>query len=217
MRYLLVAAIVAGFGSVALADEPIDTHKNEDIHIDQKIVRPQMPKMLSDRQLIPPYSDDAKMGNVWVVAWVWADIDETGKVQRIKFIKRPGHDLDRIAIDWAMSREFTPALNQFGHPTRSLVHFEMEWPSYYWLMDLKYSARRLPTGADMSGFSVEGDGAPGSKANTPAEGSLSLLPPCAHQAGWVLDSVRPHVWRDCTKPDLSHANAAEPWYPAKNR
>jgi hypothetical protein len=92
----------------------------------------------------------------------------------------------------------------------------MEWPSYYWLMELKYSARRLPTGADMAGFSVEGDGAPGSTANTPAQGSLSQLPPCAHEAGWVLDSKRPHVWRDCSQPDLSHANAAEPWYGRKH-
>src|SRR3954470_16378753 len=101
MRNLLVVAASLGLYSQAVAEpnpnpKPIDTHKEETIHVDQKIVRPRMP-MLRDRGLIPPYSDEARMGNVWVISYVWLDIDETGTVQRVKFIKRPGHDLDQIA------------------------------------------------------------------------------------------------------------------------
>jgi hypothetical protein len=217
MRNLLVVAASLGLYSQAVADpKPIDTHKEETIHVDQKIVPIQMPKLISDPGRIPPYSDDAKMGNVWVRAWVWLDVDEDGTVQRVKFIKRPGYGLDPIAVDWALAQQFKPGMNQFGHPTHSLVYFPIEWPSYYWLTSVKYSARRLPGSADLTGFSVEGDGAPGGPANAPAQASMSKLPPCAHQAGWVFDSVRPHVTRDCSKPDLSHANAAERWYERKH-
>lgn len=215
MRNLLLVAASLGLYSQAVAEpNPIETHKEERIHVDQKIVPIQMTKLLSDPGRIPPYSDEAKMGNVWVRAWVWLDVDDTGKVQRVKFINRPGHDLDQIAIDWAMSREFFPAVNQWGHAVHSIVFLPIEWPSYYWLMSVKHSARRLPGPADLTGYAVEGDG--GGYAGYPAMKSMSKLPPCTQEAGWVFDSVRPHVTRDCSKPDLSHASAAEPWYDRKH-
>lgn len=204
MRNLVVAAMVMSVGSLALADPvPIETGKDEEIHIDQKIVRPQPPKLLDDRLAIPPYNEDIRTSNAWVVSYVWLDIDETGAVQRVKFIKRPHHGLDQTAIDWALARRFSPAMNQFGHPVSSLVHYEMEWPSYDWLIDLKHSVRRLPTNADMAGVDMAG------------EAYLSKMPPCAKDASWEFDSLKTHISRDCSKPDLSHANAAEPWYPRK--
>jgi hypothetical protein len=213
MRTTLVVAALFISGAVAAEPRPIDTGSEETIHIQQKITPIHMPRLISDPGLIPPYSDDAILGNVWVRAWVWLNIDASGTVQRVKFIKRPGYGLDPIAIDWALGLQFTPAVNQFGHNVESLVYLPLEWPSYEWLRAKKYSSRRLPGPADLTGFSVEGDGAPGI-ANSPARASMSKMPPCTLQAPLVLDGTPsiPHVNRDCSLPDLSHANAAELWY-----
>lgn len=207
MRMVMVSIVCAA--AIASAD-PI--HGEETIHVDQKITPVRMPRLLSDPDLVPPYSDDAILTNVWVRAWVWLDIDADGVVQAVKFIKHPGHGLDQIAIEFALSRQFAPAVNQFGHTVRSLAYLPVEWPSHDWLVEKKYSAKRRATAMDMTQISVDFTALGG----PPSQITRGKLPPCTLGAPLPLDKLRsssgiPLVYRDCSRPDLAHANAAEPW------
>jgi hypothetical protein len=204
MRCALVVAAVLAVAGEARGDEVI--------HIEQKITPIQMPRLLSDPARIPSYSDDAILSNAWVRAWVWLDIDADGVVQRVKFIKRPGHGLDQVAIDFALSREFAPAVNQFGHKVRAFAYMPIEWPSHSWLVEKKYSAKRLAGLTDMIQISVDFTAAGG----PPSQITRGQLPPCTLNAPLPLDKLQtasgiPLVYRDCSRPDLSHASAAEPW------
>jgi hypothetical protein len=205
MRASLVLAAVLGSGAMASADETI--------HIDQKITPFRMPRLLSDPDLIPAYSDDAILGNAWVRAWVWLDIDARGIVQRVKFIKRPGYGLDQTAVEFALSREFAPAVNQFGHEVASIAYMPIEWPSHAWLVEKKYSAKRLTGLADMIQISVDFSASGG----PPSQITRGKLPPCTLGGPLPLDKLQtasgiPLVYRDCSRPDLSHTSAAEPWF-----
>jgi TonB-like protein len=92
----------------------------------------------------PPYSDQAVERDAWAKAWLLLDISETGKVLRVKLVKRPGFDLDEIAVKEAMKLQFAPALDEHGKPMRTSVFWAMEWPSYGWLVEHAGSAQRLP-------------------------------------------------------------------------
>jgi len=210
MQSLVVLASLLGLCTIASADETI--------HIDQKITPVQMPRLLSDPALVPAYSDDAILGNVWVRAWVWLDIDADGVVQRVKFIKHPGHGLDPIAVEFALSREFAPAVNQFGHKVPSLAYMPIEWPSHAWLVEKRYSAKRLAGLTDLIQISVDFSASGG----PPSQITRGKLPPCALGAPLPLDKLEtasgiPLVYRDCSRPDLSHASAAEPWLTRHHR
>jgi len=195
MRVLLFAGVLC-LGTVAAA-EP-DEVPGEVIHIHQHVGVVQLPKLLDDAGLIPEYSDDAILTDAWTKAWLWLDIDDQGVVQRVKFLERPGHGLDQTAVDWALSRHFEPARNQFDHAVRSLAVFPVEWPSYYYLKSLKRSTRRLPVDADYAGYAVNGV----KTSHGP--------PPCAGTGPMALFAVHP-IYRDCSVPDLSHADASETW------
>jgi hypothetical protein len=80
-----------------------------------------------------PYSKQAMERDAWARAWLLLDIDETGRVTRLKMLKRPGFDLDQIAIDEAFKLKFEPALDAEGRPMRTYLLWDMEWPSAGWL------------------------------------------------------------------------------------
>lgn len=61
--------------------------------------------------------------DVWTRAWMLLDIDERGVVRQIKWLHRPGYDLEPIA----------------------LAH--VEWPSYWWLVTHQGLTTRLPDDA----------------------------------------------------------------------
>ena len=82
----------------------------------------------------PAYSDRAIESDRWAVAWMLLDIDETGKVQRVKFLKYPGLDLETIAVKEALKLQFEPAIAMDGKPQRSWIVWPIEWPSYWWLV-----------------------------------------------------------------------------------
>ena len=188
MRTALVLAI-AMVSSIAHAEVPVPvTVRGETIVIEDKapkVVAPQPNK--NYQRIAPRYSDIAIERDVWAKAWLVLALDERGTVTRVKLLKRPGYDLDQIAIDQAFKMKFAPAEDAFGRPMRSQLVWEIEWPSYGWMIAMEGLATRIPPGTN----SV----------------------PCAGSGPLHMDSVHP-VYRDCSVPDLAKA-AAVPWITAR--
>lgn len=142
-------------------------------------------------QATPPYSDRAILSDAWTKAWMLLDIDEHGTVDRIKFLNRPGYDLDDIAIAESFKLHFTPALDNYGKPMRSSIVWEIEWPSAWWLNAFVGTRSTMPK---IVGYPPERQ-----DAHVPCRGSGPLN----------MGSVRP-TYKDCSKPDLSKIRTA-PW------
>jgi hypothetical protein len=133
----------------------------------------------------PPYSDKAMLSDRWSLAWMLLDIDEAGKVTRVKFLRYPGQDLERIAVKTALRLRFDPALGADGKPVRSYVAWPIEWPSYWWLVKRTGLATGIPDTSHI---------------------------PCRGSGPLNLGSVHP-TYRDCSRPDWKLANT-EPWLTA---
>ena len=168
-------------------DAKIDRGEIIEIHDLPKKLPPVMPKLPHRRLAIPAYSDSMMEQDTWVKAWMLLDVDETGTVARAKFLDRPGHDLDQIAVDHVLGLKFSPALDGLRQPIRTLVIFPVEWPAYWWM------------NAVGSGFALR----------MPEAEQLVHIP-CAGSGPLNLDSVHP-VYRDCRRPNLSNLER-EPWY-----
>jgi Gram-negative bacterial TonB protein C-terminal len=138
-------------------------------------------------KIAPHYSDYAIEHDTWAKAYLLLDINARGSVERVKLLKHPGADLDKIAVDTALSLKFEPAQDDKGNAIGSQVIWPIEWPSYWWMVALEGLATRIPVTA---------------MAYVPCRGSGPLH----------LGSVHP-VYRDCTTFKLG-AIQAEPWIEA---
>ncbi|HEY4058376.1 MAG TPA: hypothetical protein VGM39_17305 [Kofleriaceae bacterium] len=186
MRSLLVVALVA---SAAHAD-PIDV-PGEVIVVHGNVPTVTAPAAKHYNPLkTPPYTDRAINSDAWTRAWMMLDVDETGTVVRVKFLKKPGYDLEPIAIAEAFKQRFSAALDEQGQPMRSRVVWSIEWPSVWWLDSIASPRSAMPM-----------VGSPPHRAddNVPCRGSGPLN----------LDMLHP-VYKDCSKPDLTKADSA-PW------
>jgi hypothetical protein len=157
----------------------------EVIDIHDHLNRQKAPVPVQDTRLVPEYSDRAATGNYWAKAWLLLEVDSDGTVIRIKFLKRPGYDLDRIAVETAFGLTFTPALDRRGRAVRSQVVYPIEWPSYWFLVQREGVVTRMPS--------------PEVIAHVKCIGSNPLN----------LDRVE-QVQRDCSRPDLTKADS-EAW------
>jgi hypothetical protein len=156
----------------------------------------QYAKPKADPLLIPPYSDAAALGDTWSRAWLLLDVNDHGVVDRLKFLKRPGHDLDDIAVKYAFDLRFDPARDGRGVPTRSYVVWPLEWPALGWLLSRQSLAIRLPQFPEV--------------VQAPHGIFVDMYPPCQGEQGLPLSSLYPML-RDCSVPDLSRGDASEPW------
>jgi hypothetical protein len=156
----------------------------ETIQVRGHYVPPVLPTPVKDPNILPRYSDKAALGDYWSKAWLLLDIDATGTVQRVKFLKHPGHDLDPIAVETALATRFSPARDLAGQPIGTQVVWPIEWPAYWWL--------------------VHGVG-----LTTYYNPDWGKRIGCLGSAPLNLDRVSPTL-RDCSKPDLTKA-ASEPW------
>lgn len=153
-------------------------------------------KPKTDPLRIPPYSDQAVLGNYWSKAWLLLDVDERGVVARVKFLQRPGHELDDIAVKYAFGMTFDPARDKHGVPVRSYIVWPLEWPSIGWLQLRQQPPTRLPSFPEV----VQTDHAI----------IFDMYPPCAEGQSLNL-SLAESVQRPCSVPDLSRMDASEPW------
>ena len=199
--------------------------------IDQKLPAPAVPPKPSSEhpQKSLPYSPQAMERDAWARAFLLLDIDETGHVTRLKLLKRPGFDLDQIAIDEAFKLQFEPALDAAGKPIRTYIIWNMEWPSWGWLVQGNGTAAGRPV--DYDGMYKYGR----LNAAIPAQdspiatfglssGFAQPLPqqvttplsrvPCAGSGPLNLDSQN-RAYRDCSTPDMSNVDGL-PWITREN-
>lgn len=164
---------------------------------------PAKPKSV-DRLAVPRYSEAAVMGDHWTRAWLMLDVDAHGVVMRAKFLKRPGYDLDDIALQHVFAMRFSPARDERGVAARSYVVWPVEWPSMTWLASRGLPPGRLPVFAAMTQFEYDG------KNRTTGGVVRDSYPACAGEGPMKLDDKVPML-RDCSVPNLAVADAREPW------
>lgn len=169
-------------------------------------VKAKLPK--SAPHVTPPYSDEAIVRDAWAKAWLLLDIDATGKVTRVKLVKRPGFGLDEIAVHEAMKLEFEPALDGDGKPMRSTLYWAMEWPSHDWLMAHQGTAKRMPT----ESYAIDPFNGFGALAPLFEDKSLAHVP-CLGSGPLNLDDLHP-TYRDCSRPNTEKAHYL-PWLDGK--
>jgi carboxypeptidase family protein len=177
-----------------------------------------LPKQkLDGPRLTPPYSDQAVERDAWAKAWLFLDVSETGKVLRVKLVKRPGFDLDEIAVKEAMKLTFEPALDENGKPMRTSIFWAIEWPAHGWLVEHFGSATRMP--AESSSMEIYPDAAElsigqirnGGRLSSSHATSRTAAKPktlsdvrCAGTGPVNLDSIdinNVSVLRDCSTPN----------------
>lgn len=184
MRSALALAVFLAATSAASAETP-RTLRGETIHVEGKAPPGTPPRpMKRYRAIAPHYSDYAIEHDTWTRAWLLLDIDTRGVVTRVKLLRRPGADLDQIAIDTALKMRFEPARDAGGAVVESKLLWTIEWPSWGWLIAHEGLATKIP--ASVQGVSCANSGEP-----------------------LNLDAVHP-VYRDCTLPDLTKVDAL-PW------
>ncbi len=179
-------------GRAAVLDGRVDSVAGEVIVIRGRVKPPVAPKPTNFSPLkAPPYSERAILSDAWTTAWLLLDIDERGKLLRFKFLKRPGYDLEQIALGEIRKLRFEPARDGSGRPMRSWLVWSIEWPSAWWLSMFVGTRSAMPK---IVGF--------------PPRRQDDHVP-CAGSGPMHLGSLHP-TYKDCSRPDLSKA-AAEPW------
>jgi hypothetical protein len=208
----------------------LDVDGGEVINIvDTKLPPPAVPpKPTNDNERTSlPYSPQAMERDAWARAYLLLDIDEHGIVTRLKLLKRPGFDLDQIAIDEAFKLKFEPARDGHGRPIRTYIVWDMEWPSWGWLVqgngttagralayDGMYKYNRALTAAPTFGpgpaTSVTFGNSGAFAAPLPIVGSQTVSRvPCAGSGPLNLD-LQNRAYRDCSRPDLTAVDSL-PW------
>ncbi|MBX3155414.1 MAG: carboxypeptidase regulatory-like domain-containing protein [Deltaproteobacteria bacterium] len=172
-----------------------------------------------------PYSTQAVLRDAWALAYVLLDVNEQGVVTRLKLLKRPGFDLDEIAIDAGFKLTFDPALDKDHKPMRTHILWKMEWPSWGWLVQTTGVASGRPPDHGMA-YRVRPQGS-GTRPNAASGGTTSWAQPLPVLPGMSLDRVpcagsgpldldlRNRAYRDCSTPDLSLAPSL-PWITRTN-
>jgi hypothetical protein len=196
--------LIIADAQTTVADVTLAIDIGEVIHVEDRLVAPVGPKPLADPGILPRYSDEAIVSDTWARAWILLDIDERGSVTRVKWLKRPGHDLDKIAIEAAIATKFEPARDQHDRPKHSLLVHLIEWPSYWWLVTSEGMANHRSYARNQS-------------VDSPINGSTGLAPrdpaaslPCYGSGPLNLDRAHP-VYKDCTPPPDPRKFDKEPW------
>jgi hypothetical protein len=184
--------------------------------VDRKLPAPAVkPKPTTDSRKSLPYSEEAVERDAWAKAWVLLDVNESGMVTRLKLLKAPGFDLDKIAIEEAFKLRFAPARDAAGRPMRTYVVWAMEWPSWGWLAQGNGTTGGKPNDTNaVHGWSMNHRERELATANW-ARPSAVAFPhalervPCAGSGPLNLD-LRNRAYRDCSGYDLGEADAL-PW------
>ena len=141
------------------------------------------------RLATPPYSERAILEDAWTRAWLLLEVDARGTVTRLKLLKRPGYDLEPLAIAEGFKLKFTPARDERGVAVATLILWPIEWPAQSWLFALQGQPTRMP------------------------EAHLVRHVPYKGSGPWRMKSVY-KGYRDCSRPDMSRLSR-EPWIEPK--
>lgn len=186
----------------------VDSSAGEVIVIREKLKAPVPAKPQHHQPLkAPPYSAKAITQDAWTRAFILLDIDETGAVTRLKWLKRPAYDLDAIALSEVKKVKFAPARDTSGKPIRSYLVWDIEWPSAWWLDKVMGTRAGLSSTERPRGATIP----PRSIADHPRPSPPQHLSvPCKGSGPWQMDSIH-KTYRDCSKADLRVA-AREAWF-----
>ena len=186
------ATVVIERGVSASLNSRLDDVIDEVIVIDDTRRPPVLPEPIkkSVRVAAPPYSNRAILEDAWTRAWLLLDVDARGKVTRLKLLKRPGYDLEPLAIAEGFKLLFSPARDENGRAVPAIILWPIEWPAQSWLYALQGQATRMPELR-----------------------SYAELVPCKGSGPWRMKSVY-KGYRDCSRPDLTRMSR-EPWIEPK--
>jgi hypothetical protein len=184
--------IVVG-DSPATVDGKVDSTEGETIVIKDRIRPPVPPKATNHKPMkAPPYSDKALLQDAWTKAWLLLDIDQTGKLLRMKWLKKPGYDLEQIAISEIKKLKFEPARDSSGRAIRAFIVWGIEWPSAWWLDKFVGTRSGMPP---LVGF--------------PPRRKDDYVP-CKGSGPWHMGSLH-KTYKDCSVPNLKDAAKAD-WF-----
>ena len=124
--YVFVEAKVKIIGQVASA---VQEGEYEAIEIRETLPPVVQPRSKIPLDTVPDYSGTAQDKNQWTRAWLLLDVNEAGKVRRLKLMNARGLDLDAIAIREAFKLEFEPARDRSNKNVPALVVWSWEWPA----------------------------------------------------------------------------------------
>jgi hypothetical protein len=133
----------AHLGGAVAESTQIDGGEAIDIH---ETSAPAVAAKAVDRFIrILPYSDAAIRDDEWARAWFTLDLDAAGNVLHVKWMRRPGHGLDPIALAAAFDQKFEPARDRAKRAVPSQLVWMFEWPSHKWLLaHHDYDLTRMP-------------------------------------------------------------------------
>lgn len=185
------ATIVIEAGTPASLTGRLDDVVDEVIVIDDSKTPAVMPVPIRKQVKLatPPYSERAILEDAWTRAWLLLEVDTRGNVTRLKMLKRPGYDLEPLAIAEGFKLKFTPARDEHGKAVATLILWPIEWPAQSWLFALQGQPTRMP------------------------EPRLVAAVPCKGAGPWRIKSVY-KGYRDCSRPDMSRLSK-EPWIEPK--
>lgn len=193
MRPIAVAVALSLLGSsLAAAGPEVRRLRPEVIDLEEPAPPVVPPKPRRFARKLPPYSDRAILTDAWTRAWLLLEVDEAGRVTRLKVLKAPGHDLDAIAVREAFDLRFAPARDALGQPMRVWIVWGFEWPAQSWVVALTGLATAMPPDV---GF--------------PPRPAYEFIP-CAGSGPMRLGSILYKGYRDCSRPDTSR-HAELPW------
>lgn len=198
---MLLTLVAVSLAAASARGEPRSGRQpGEVIVIDEKPPKPAVEAKAINfsARKTPPYSDEAIESDAWTRAWLLLDIDARGSVTRIKYLKRPGYQLDDIAARQVFRLRFEPARDRKGRPQRTWIVWGIEWPSYFWLVARLGVASGMPP---IVGFPPR---------------SMDAYVPCKGSGPMNLGSIHP-AYKDCSTPDLSGRHFRSlPWlYPRR--
>jgi hypothetical protein len=185
-------------GAAAVVDGELELGEGEVIQVRDLRPPPVLPKPRYDVRRAPKYSDEAILSDAWTKAWLLLDVSAAGEVTRLKVLKRPGFNLEPIALEAAFALSFEPARELDGRPVSTLIIYSIEWPSHGWMQKFMGTSLRLPE-VEINPFAPE----------LPALAKV----PCAGSGPWQFanNHLAAHLtYRDCSRPDLSRASSL-PW------
>lgn len=196
MRSLVIICLLAGVAAAEVDDDAYQALGIKDpgeVIVIEGHVPPATPPKPTNyiKSKAPPYSDAAILSDAWTKAWMLLEIDERGTVTRVKFLNKPGYDLEPIAVSEAFKLHFAPALDGAKKPMRSTLVWQIEWPSAYWLVTFVGVRSTMPP---VVGFPPH---------------RIDAYVPCRGSGPLNLGSVRP-AYKDCSQPDMKKVETA-PW------
>ena len=175
----------------ATLDAKIDVGPGEVIVIRERLKPPVEPKA---KNFIvtkaPPYSSRAILSDAWTKAHMLLHVTAAGDVVRIKWLQKPGWDLEQIAKAEVFKLKFDPARDATGKAIDSYVVWSIEWPSAWWLEKMVGTRSGIPK---PTGF--------------PPRPKWHYVP-CKGSGPMNLGSLHP-TYRDCSQPDLTKVESAK--------